>query len=76
MKPSGIRLTAGAGGIGLHVTRPSRVEDAVWEAVSEAICAGWTPEQFSSECAGAWDETLDESRKDAAKAWARIGGKG
>ena len=67
MKPLGLNMGFGKDGLALSVTRPTRVEDAVWEAVEEAIAAGWTPERFRNEAADAWRERLQEEAKDAAK---------
>lgn len=57
MKPIevGMRVTE-SGAIGFAVNRPSKVEDAIWEAVEQAIEAGWTPRQFKLEVASAWEQ--------------------
>lgn len=49
----------------MSVTKPSKVEDAIWEAVELAIDNGWTPEQFKSELADAWAERLRDDAKRA-----------
>ena len=41
------------------------VEDAVWEAVEQAIEAGWSPERFKAEIADAWKEKLEDKAKHA-----------
>lgn len=64
MKPLGIRL--GIGGT-MRVVHPSRVEDAVWNAVEEALCAGWTAQRLKAEFADAWGEALRRQAKDDAK---------
>jgi hypothetical protein len=62
MKTLGLRI----GGNGsMSVTKPSKVEDAIWEAVELAIDNGWTPEQFKSELADAWAERLRDDAKRA-----------
>lgn len=63
MKPTGLGLTVTESGIGFAVRRPSKVEDAVWEAVEMAIAAGWSPEQMRSEVADAWREKLRDEAK-------------
>jgi len=63
MNPLGVSLTANP--IGFSVNHPSRVEDAVWEAVEAAIEAGWSPKRFKEEAAGAWRERLTDEAKDA-----------
>lgn len=62
MKPNGLRF--GIGG-SMSVTHPTKVEDAIWEAVELAIDAGWTPEQFKNELADAWKERLRDDAKRA-----------
>lgn len=51
MKPNGLDIF-------LNVTKPSHVEDIIWEAVREAFLAGWTPKQFKNELAQAWEYEL------------------
>lgn len=66
MKPNGIAMVvAGDRTIGFALNRPSKVEDAIWEAVELAIDSGWTPEQFKNEIADAWRDRLTEDAKDA-----------
>ncbi len=60
-------LTANPIGWGVH--RPSRTEDKLWEAVEEAVIAGWTPEQFRRECAEAWRHALQNDMDDTMKQW-------
>ena len=52
-KPLGLRMGADAT---MRVTRPSRVEDAIWNAVEEAVDAHWTPQQVKNEVASAFEE--------------------
>ena len=65
MKPLGLRLTANNQGVGLNVHKPSRTEDAIWNAVEEAINEGWTPKQFKDEVISAWEEKLQQDAKQA-----------
>jgi hypothetical protein len=66
MKPPGIYLTAGHGSVSFNVRHPSKVEDAIWAAVEEAILAGWDARAFKIEAASAWEESLRRQAKDAA----------
>ena len=56
MKPLGLSAD-------LRVQYPSKVEDAIWEAVQLAIEANWTPERMRGEIADAWREKLREDAK-------------
>ncbi|NIV53547.1 MAG: hypothetical protein GWN53_17040 [Gammaproteobacteria bacterium] len=47
----------------MRVTRPSSAEDAIWRAVEEAQCAGWTAKQFKREVAQAWKEQMERQAK-------------
>jgi hypothetical protein len=67
MRPLGIGIRVSGGSIGFAASRPSQVEDAVWEAVEAAIEAGWSPERFRSEVADAWKERLHDQARDAVK---------
>lgn len=58
MKPLGLDAA-------LNVKMPSRAEDAIWEAVREAINANWTPEQFRNEVISAWQDALRDDAKHA-----------
>jgi hypothetical protein len=58
MKPLGISHN-------FQVIKPSKVEDQIWEAVEEAINAGWTPEQFKREVSSAWEDSLKCQIKNA-----------
>lgn len=49
----------------MYVHKPTRTEDAIWNAVEQAINEGWTPKQFKSEVASAWEERLKEDAKQA-----------
>ena len=64
-KPTGLRLgLTGEGGVlSLSVSRPSIVEDSVWDAVQRAVEAGWTPTQFLREVREAWEQALDDQRR-------------
>ena len=67
MKPNGISLNLSDGAINMQVNRPSKTEDAIWDAVEEAIAAGWTPENFRTEAASAWCQLLRDEAEHAAK---------
>lgn len=71
MKPLGIKLGLSDGVPYMRVTPTDYAADKVWEAVREAIIAGWTVERFRSEAADAWKYELAEAAKHAAKEWAR-----
>lgn len=62
MKPIGVTAA-------MLLNTPSRVEDAVWDAVERARAAGWTVAQFRAEAAAAWDHELREEQKAAAHEW-------
>jgi hypothetical protein len=64
MKPLGMAFAPDAS---LHVLKPSRVEDKVWDAVQEAIIAGWTPRQFVSEAADAWSQELRNEAREKSR---------
>lgn len=64
MKPLGIKLTIDGG---MRVVHPSRVEDAVWNAVEEAQAAGWTAKQLKAEFANSWAEALKRQAKEDAE---------
>lgn len=66
-KPNGISLTESNGFPRLSVTHASAAEDAAWEAVRQAIWAGWDAQRFKRECAQAWGELLREDAKDAER---------
>ena len=65
MKPSGIALYADRNSIGLKVHKPTRTEDAIWNAVEEAVNEGWTPAQFKAEVISAWEDKLKQDAKQA-----------
>jgi len=64
MKPTGLDMM-------LNVKMPSRAEDAIWEAVREAINANWTPEQFRIEVASAWEDALRDDAKHAQQVFSK-----
>jgi hypothetical protein len=66
MKPYGLAMGLTDGGIGFQMKRPSRAEDAIWEAVKAAIECGMTPRQFRIEAASAWEDELTREAKDAS----------
>ena len=55
----------------LSVIRSTPTEDAVWEAVSEAVTEGWTVARFRRECAEAWQYALQEEAEAAEREWAK-----
>lgn len=67
MATKGAGLVFGASGGSLHVgvRVPTGVEDRIWEAVEEAIEAGWTAKRFRQEAASAWEAELDRQAKAA-----------
>lgn len=62
MKPPGVSLTMNEYGPSLRVTRPSRAEDLIWEAVQEAQAEGRTPEWFVREVREAWAQARDDQK--------------
>ncbi len=62
-KPLGVALGVSEDGPTMRVTRPSSAEDAIWRAVEEAQCAGWTAKQFKREVAQAWKEQMERQAK-------------
>jgi hypothetical protein len=70
-KPLGLSIGIGESGLSFEVSRPSKVEDAIWEAVEQAIAHGWTPEQFKRECASAWSDRLRQDAKYADEVLSR-----
>lgn len=66
-KPPGIRLERVDGVPVMRVCQYSRVEDAIWDAVEEAINAGWDARKFRMEAASAWEHRLKEDAKDALR---------
>jgi len=65
MKSLGLSMGFGKDGLSLSVSHPTSVDDAVWDAVEQAINAGWTPQQFRNEIADAWRDRLLSDAKDA-----------
>ena len=65
MKPNGLRMEMNNNSLTLNVTKPSQVEDAIWEAVKQAIWVGWTPEQFKREITEAWEYELKQEIESA-----------
>jgi hypothetical protein len=55
-----------------QIVRPTRTEDKIWDAVEEAIAAGWTPQQFVSEARESWRTALQDRVKDADKEFERM----
>ena len=65
--PNRIALTMGSTGPRLFVRSIDRVEDSIFDAVQEAIAAGWTPIGFLRSVREAWSYALDESKKEAIR---------
>lgn len=51
----------------MRVTTPNIVEDRVWDAVKEAIDAGWDAKRFRREAARAWEEESNKRTKYAVE---------
>ena len=51
----------------MRVVMPSKAEDKIWDAVEEAIEAGWTPQRFKNEVANAWEEYFRRTANDTKK---------
>ena len=60
MKPLGIT-------VGMRLVQPTRVEDKIWEAVQEAVLAGWDVRKFRIEAASAWEHELKEQARSAVR---------
>ena len=56
----------------LRITTPSRVEDKIWDAVEEAIAAGWTPSRLIAEAADAWTQSLTQQARTDGREFQRI----
>lgn len=54
-----------------RIRRSTRVQDAIYEAVSEAIDVGMSPEEFKQESRDCWDIRLSEKRTQDASEWDR-----
>jgi hypothetical protein len=63
MKPLGIAVGLNQSGVSMYVTEITKTEDAIWEAVKQAICEGWSPERFKQEASEAWEHELKEEIK-------------
>ncbi len=50
-----------------RIIRPTRIEDKVWDAVEEAVNAGWTPRQMMQEVRECWAESLKQKAQDDDK---------
>jgi hypothetical protein len=48
-----------------QIVRPTRAQDKIWDAVSEAVCAGMTVKEFIQEAREAWADELRSAAKDA-----------
>ena len=68
-KPPGISFSVSESDCALMLKTifPSKVEDAIWDAVEEAINNGWTPEQFKNEVASAWKDRLKQDGEHAER---------
>jgi hypothetical protein len=65
MKPTG--LTAD-----FRIVKSSRTEDLIWDAVEEAVHAGWDPTRFVREARQAWANTLADDAEAANKEFDRL----
>lgn len=70
-KPNGVVLSESNGWPILGVRVSSGLEDKIWDAVREAICANMTPTQFKREASQAWQHFLDEDAKAARDVFER-----
>lgn len=69
-KPYGLSITGNAHGeLTYRTTTPSNAENAIWDAVEEAIKAGMSVKRFLNEAEYAWGETMLKMAADAAKEW-------
>lgn len=68
-KPHGIAMSIVDGVPRMGVTFPTHAEDKVWDAVENAIDAGWDVERFRRECREAWSQTLKTRAKWADEDW-------
>lgn len=66
-KPLGARFDISSGVPHIIVTRASQAEDAIWDAVREAINEGWNARKFRLEAATAWEELLRNDAKSAVQ---------
>lgn len=71
MKPAGIDIAVSDGALVFRVSPSDRVADKIWEAVQDAVCANWTPEQLKREFAAAWEHEHTELAKQGAKILSR-----
>ena len=62
-KPTGIELRLSGDAVVLGVTRSSRAEDSIYEAVEDAIAASLTPTQFIRIAREAWEYNRKEQAK-------------
>ena len=67
MKPLGVSLRIQEGLPVLRCAQPTKAEDAVYEAVEQAIEQGWTPRRFIAEARQAWQEFRNEAMKTEMK---------
>lgn len=68
-KPPGVQFGVNADGLYLRVTPSDRVADAIYNAVEEALDAGWTVERFRREAAECWRLHLKARAESDARAW-------
>lgn len=68
MKPFGISLSISPDGKpAWSCPKPSKAEDAIWEAVKQAIGEGMTPKRFKQEVAAAWEQELRDDAEYALR---------
>jgi hypothetical protein len=63
-KPPGIQLGNGPDGPTLRVSRITRTEDLLWDAVETAQAEGWDAKRFVSEAREAWEDTRKRALRD------------
>lgn len=62
-KPPGIGFNIREGALTLGVTKSSRAEDLIYDAVQEAQNEGMTPTRFVTIARSAWETTREEQTK-------------
>jgi len=64
MKPNGVQVVIRDGALVMQVTPHDRVTDHIYDAVQEAIEAGWDAERLRREIREAWFILVDEAAKE------------
>ena len=61
MKAPGVRIYPDGS---MRVTKSTRAEDMIWDAVQEALNEGMSPKSFRLEVISAWEEASKERLED------------